>query len=69
MSKKVNITFQDYFYECGDGCCHNYGTITTVNGKELEIGNDLYTTPELVFEEILKELGYEVNIERIYDDE
>ncbi len=65
--KKVNITFQDYSYECGDKCCTDYGTITIVNGKELEIKNDLGTTPSIVIEEILKELGYEVNVEYLED--
>jgi hypothetical protein len=33
--KKVKINFKEYMYQCGDGCCTEYGTITTVNGKEL----------------------------------
>lgn len=34
---KINLT--EYGYSCGDGCCYNYGTITTVNGVELPCHN------------------------------
>ena len=61
---KVSITLKDYSYKCGDGCCLNYGTITTVNGKELECHNqDRYTILKIV----LEELGYDVQIEEYYD--
>lgn len=44
------------------GCCTNYGTITTVNGVELESHNqDSYT----MIKQILEHLGYEVEITEI----
>lgn len=64
--KKVKITLHDYSHTCGDGCCTDYGTVTTVNGKELNFYNtDRYT----IIEGILTELGYEVEIEETYDYE
>lgn len=29
------ITFRPYHYECGDGCCSEYGTNVYVNGFQL----------------------------------
>ena len=58
--KNLNITLEDYDSTCGDGCCHDYGTITTVNGVELECHN---TDPESIIRQILEHLGYNVTIE------
>jgi hypothetical protein len=63
--KKVKINFKEYMYQCGDGCCTEYGTITTVNGKELDLNNE---DTETIVEMILKELGYEAEITREYDN-
>lgn len=57
--KKVKIEFNHYHNTCGDGCCDNYGTITTVNGVELECHN---SDVETIVKEILKQLGYEVEM-------
>ncbi len=62
--KKIKIQLQDYSYKCGDGCCDNYGTIVKVNGEELPFQN---TDRAIIIEEILKHLGYEVEIEETYD--
>lgn len=34
--KRKYTGLDEYYYNCGDGCCTNYGTTTTVNGKELD---------------------------------
>jgi hypothetical protein len=71
--KKVKITLEDWSYTCGDGCCYSYGTRIYLNGKELQhpnpdildnryIGMDTQTALHAV----LKELGYEVEIEETY---
>lgn len=62
--KKVKIEFEHYDYECGDGCCYEYGVITKVNGEELEFGNE---DTETIVRGILERLGYEVEITTIYD--
>jgi hypothetical protein len=62
---KVKITFKEYDSTCGDGCCYDYGMITTVNGEELEFKN---TDAETIVKGILEKLGYNVTIENIYDD-
>jgi|688.fasta_scaffold63470_5 hypothetical protein len=62
---KVKITFKEYESNCGDGCCYDYGMITTVNGEELEFRN---TDAETIVRGILEKLGYEVEIESIYED-
>jgi hypothetical protein len=62
---KVKITFKEYESTCGDGCCYDYGMITTVNGEELEFRN---SDTETIVKGILEKLGYEVEIESIYED-
>ena len=55
---KINLT--EYGYSCGDGCCYNYGTITTVNGVELPCHNQDAGT---ILSQVLEHLGYKVEIE------
>ncbi len=62
---KVKITFENYNNSCGDGCCLDYGTITKVNGEELEFRN---SDTETIVKGILEKLGYNVTIETIYED-
>jgi len=61
--KKVKITLEEYYYDCADGCCTNYGTITTVNGEELDLHNQ---DVETILKGVLEKLGYDVEIESTY---
>jgi hypothetical protein len=54
------ITFEDYDSICSDGCCHDFGTITTLNGIELECHNQ---DTESILMQILLHLNYNVTIE------
>jgi hypothetical protein len=56
---KLKINFHEYSSHCGDGCCFDYGMITTVNGKELPAHN---TDTGTIVSQILEHLGYEVEI-------
>lgn len=60
----LKISMRDYSNECGDGCCHDYGTITTVNGVQMQAHN---TDKETIMRQVLEYLGYKVEIE--YGDE
>ena len=61
---ELKITFTEYGYSCGDGCCYNYGTITTVNGIELPLhSDDGYT----MVQQVLEHLGYKVEVEYLFD--
>lgn len=62
---QVKITFKHYGAYCGDGCCYDYGMVTKVNGEELEFRNE---DTETIVLGILEKLGYEVEIENIYED-
>lgn len=64
---KLKITFKEWDYTCGDGCCTTFGTKLYLNDKELEhpntdildnsyVGEDVQTALHAV----LKKLGYEV---------
>jgi hypothetical protein len=67
MSKhKVIIELTEYCHTCGDGCCTDYGTITKVNGKELECHNQDVST---IVKGILEELGYDAEVIETYDEE
>ena len=65
-NKELNITFKEFSYQCGDGCCDWYGTITTINGVELPLHNQDY---QIIVEQILEYLGYKVNITTLYNGE
>ena len=60
MNEKIAISIKDWSYECGDGCCTNYGTTTKVNGFELSCNNQ---DRETIIEKILQHLGYEVEMD------
>jgi hypothetical protein len=62
----LKITFKEYGYSCGDGCCYNYGTITTVNDIELPSHNQ---NAETIVSQILEHLGYKVEVEYLDDFE
>ena len=66
VQKKIKITLHEYAYHCGDGCCFNYGTITTVNDSQLECHNQ---DAETIVRQILEHLGYSVEIETTHDNE
>lgn len=59
MPKTLNISLEPYSHDCHDGCCHTYGTITTVNGVELPCDAP---DVESVLRQVLEHLGYKVNI-------
>ena len=61
---KLNISLTEYTYECGDGCCTNFGTVTAVNGVDLPYHNQDTAT---ILQQVLEHLGYEVEIESKYD--
>ncbi|CAB4138579.1 hypothetical protein UFOVP331_139 [uncultured Caudovirales phage] len=61
---KLNISLTEYTYECGDGCCTNFGTVTAVNGVDLPFHNQ---DIETILQQVLEHLGYEVEIESKYD--
>ncbi|HRH58105.1 MAG TPA: hypothetical protein PLS10_10645 [Chitinophagales bacterium] len=64
MKEKLQISFNEYYHNCSDGCCTTYGTVTIVNGVELEFHNQ---DIETIVRQILEHLGYEVEI--IKEDE
>lgn len=61
-NKKLKIEIKDWHYQCGDGCCDNYGTDIYLNGELVDTveSDDL----ENVLEKVLTLLHYEVEITR-----
>lgn len=67
MSKqKLEIELNSYMYNCADGCCTTYGTITKVNGVEMDSHNEDAST---ILRNVLEHLGYEVEIIESYDND
>ena len=64
--KKVTIELDDYYYDCADGCCTNYGTTTKINGEELLSQSQDAST---IVRQILEHLGYEVEMIETYNGE
>lgn len=62
----LKVELHEYGYSCGDGCCYNYGTITTVNDIELPCHNQ---DVETILRQVLEHLGYKVEITSSYDVE
>ena len=65
MKKKVKITLEEWDYICADGCCSEYGMITTVNGIEVASHD---TDTAVILEKVLKHLGIDVEVENIYGE-
>ncbi len=70
MAKKIKITFENWNYICGDGCCTSYGTKLYLNDKELQHPNPEISDNGYVGEDaqtalhaVLKELGFNVEFE------
>lgn len=63
---KIKIELNEYYYNCGDNCCTNYGTITKVNDIELDCHNQDAGT---ITKQILEHLGYDVEIINKYNGE
>ena len=55
----IKIKLTEYNYDCADGCCTHYGTITEVNGVELPCHNQ---DAETILRQVLEHLGYKVEI-------
>jgi hypothetical protein len=63
----LKIRLNDWHYQCGDLCCDDYGTELFLNNIEADnpnAGGDVENSLEFV----LGQLGYEVEIERTYEE-
>ena len=72
-NSKVKLKFKSWHYQCGDGCCDDFGTDVFVNDEIVEnedglnINSDYDTEGTIKY--ILEKLGYEVEIENTYEYE
>lgn len=63
-NKQLDITFHEWDYTCGDGCCYDYGTDIIINGVQIDTSHD---DPEHVIVTVLEHLGYDLRITRTND--
>jgi len=61
--EKLIINLHEYDTQCADGCCIDYGTVTTVNGVELQNHNP---DSAKILQQVLEHLGYKVEITETY---
>lgn len=59
MNKKIEITFKDWDFTCGDGCCYTTGQDIYLNGQQLDEHHAEDSTNAL--KAVLNKLGYEIN--------
>lgn len=65
-NKKVIVEFNEYDYQCADGCCNHWGLQVMVDGVVMNADNlDVQTQVQ----QILEHLGYEVEIVNKYNGE
>lgn len=64
MNEPVKIKLHEWTYECGDGCCFDYGTEVSVNEKVISKNTDDIGG---VIQAILNELNINCEIEHSND--
>ncbi|MDQ0174408.1 hypothetical protein [Bacillus chungangensis] len=65
---KLVLTREDWYHNCGDGCCFDFGADLYINDERVE-GVDLSDeSPEDALEAVLEHLGYEVVWDEGSDD-
>ena len=67
MNKKIKITFKDWDYTCGDGCCYDAGQDIYLNGQKLDEQHAEDSTNAL--KAVLTKLGYEIEFNYEYESE
>ena len=65
--KEINISFEDWNWECGDGCCDSCGTTLKVGDKVITDYADMNIEDTIT--KLLEHLGYKVNVTHINSTE
>jgi hypothetical protein len=55
----LKIEIEDWDYNCGDGCCYEWGSTVTVNGVKLETNG----LADDFLRKVLEHLGYKIDID------
>jgi len=58
MKTKIKVSKRPYYYECGDGCCQEWGETWYVNGEEVCSG----PCEDNRLQQLLNHLGLEATI-------
>lgn len=61
--KEIDISFEEWDYTCGDGCCYDYGTTLKV-GNESIVDYAEHNVENTVVK-LLEHLGYKVNVSHV----
>lgn len=59
MSKPLTLQIEEWDYNCGDGCCYEYGETLSIDDEEVYKSHMEFIDRDLV-KTILKHLGYSV---------
>jgi hypothetical protein len=56
--KEIDLEFEYWEHNCGDGCCYDYGTDIHLNDKRVDFDG---ISLEVAVKAVLEHLGYKVN--------
>ncbi len=59
-NKKLKLTFEDWDYTCGDGCCYESGTKLKID--DVHVSDNVDCSQNHIID-VLQHLGYELEIE------
>lgn len=65
--KEINISFEEWDYTCGDGCCYDYGITLKVEDEEISVYAE--HNIEDTITKLLEHLGYKVNVTYINSEQ
>jgi len=61
VSSSVVLKTNSWQHNCGDGCCHTYGTDVWINDIKVTHGD--FDSIQSILKEVLESLGYSVEID------
>mgnify|MGYP000098852330 CR=1 FL=1 len=61
--KEIDISFEEWDYTCGDGCCYDYGITLKVGDVEITDYADMNIEDTIT--KLLEHLGYKVNVNHV----
>jgi hypothetical protein len=62
--KPIKLSIKPYSYECGDGCCQEWGEAWLVDGEEVAFGPCEHNR----MQQLLSHLGFDASIEGLDED-
>lgn len=65
--EKLKVEFKEWSHTCADGCCHTWGMDVFINGEKISDGD--FNDSTTIVLDVLKHLGYEVELEYLIEED